>query len=121
MMKQIMFMVVAATVMMLFAVTTSPANGRDKLDEKVKQDTLAGVKGSCGMCKARIEKTAKGVKGVRAASWEQKSGRLFLTLDPGATKTIIAKELAKVGHDAGDEKAPKAAYDALPACCKYKR
>jgi Cu(I)/Ag(I) efflux system membrane fusion protein len=80
------------------------------------------VKGNCELCKARIEKAAKSVKGVKMAMWEQKTKLLHLQYDPSATtpKTVM-QAIAKAGHDAGSIKASTAAYKALPSCCQYKR
>jgi Cu(I)/Ag(I) efflux system membrane fusion protein len=90
--------------------------------KQVKQDTLHDVQGSCGMCKTRVEKCARGIDGVTSASWDQKSKRLALTYDPARTSTeAVARALARVGHDAGKERAADAVYDALPGCCKYRK
>jgi Cu(I)/Ag(I) efflux system membrane fusion protein len=89
---------------------------------QVKQDTLDNVQGSCGMCKTRLETTAKSVQGVTAASWDRKTKRLALTLDPKKTSLdAVARALAKVGHDAGKARADDAVYNALPGCCKYRK
>ena len=88
----------------------------------VLQDTLENVQGSCGMCKVRIEKTAKGVLGVTSASWDQKNKRLALVFDPAKTSQGgIARALARIGHDTGKEKADDTVYSALPGCCKYRK
>ncbi|MFT4072907.1 MAG: copper chaperone [Dysgonamonadaceae bacterium] len=80
------------------------------------------VKGNCETCKTRIEKTAKSVKGVESAVWEQKTGMLHLNYDPKQTSPgAISKAIALVGHDTQYDKAPNKAYNALPGCCKYKR
>nr|WP_321377928.1 cation transporter [uncultured Bacteroides sp.] len=80
------------------------------------------VKGSCELCKARIEKAAKSVKGVKMAMWEQKSQTLHLQYDPAvATPKKVMQAVAKAGHDAGTVKTTSKAYKALPSCCKYKR
>ena len=34
------------------------------------QKTSFEVEGVCGMCKARIEKTAFGLKGIKTANWD---------------------------------------------------
>src|SRR5690554_5712995 len=79
------------------------------------------VGGSCGMCKDRIEKTAKSVKGVLGAVWVQENQELHLDFNPNKTSAdAVAKEIAAVGHDTDKYKADQATYDALPACCKYR-
>jgi Cu(I)/Ag(I) efflux system membrane fusion protein len=80
------------------------------------------VKGSCEMCKKRIEKAAGGVKGVTSASWDQESQTLHLNYNPEKTSLeAISKAIAKAGHDTEKNKAEDKAYKALPACCKYRK
>lgn len=80
------------------------------------------VQGSCGMCKTRIEKTAKGIDGVSSASWDAKTKALQLRFDAGKTSAdAIAKALAKAGHDTEKYKADDKTYNALPGCCKYRK
>ncbi|MDR1415135.1 MAG: ATPase [Odoribacteraceae bacterium] len=119
--KTLLVLMVAAG---LFAARDGRATGIDSrlMDAAaVKQDTLV-VQGSCGMCKTRIEKCAKGVTGVVSATWDQKSKRLALSFDPQKTSpAAVARALAAVGHDAGEARATDAVYAALPACCKYRK
>jgi len=78
------------------------------------------VNGSCSMCKARIEKTAK-VMGVSKAVWDAKTKKLSLTYDPAKVKTdAVMKALAAVGHDTDKYKATDKVYNSLPGCCKYR-
>jgi Cu(I)/Ag(I) efflux system membrane fusion protein len=85
-------------------------------------DTSLTVQGSCGMCKTRIEKTAKGIDGVSSASWDAKTKKLNLTLDDGKTSIdAVSKALVKAGHDTDKHKADAKTYDALPECCKYRK
>ena len=87
---------------------------------KTKSFTLE-VKGSCGMCKERIETTAKGVAGVTEAVWNQETKVLKLQIDTNKTSLqAVSKAIAKVGHDTSLHKADKAVYDALPGCCHYR-
>lgn len=86
-----------------------------------KQATLK-VKGNCESCKSRIEKAALSVKGVKSASWEQKTGVLRLDFDSKTTSVAaVSKAVAKVGHDTEFDKADVKSYSSLPGCCKYKR
>lgn len=88
---------------------------------KVKHVTFA-VKGNCELCKARIEKAATGVKGVKMAMWEQKTQMLHLQYDPSLTAPEkVMQAIANAGHDAGKVKATATAYKSLPSCCQYKR
>lgn len=79
------------------------------------------VPGLCGMCKERIEKTAKSITGIFSAVWDINTKLLNLHYDPDKTSPDeVAKALAKVGHDTGKYKADDAVYQALPECCKYR-
>ena len=80
------------------------------------------VNGACGMCKSRIEKTAKAVKGVEAATWNKETKELEVSFDDKKTDVkTIQKAIAKVGHDTGEFRADDKVYDALPGCCHYER
>ncbi len=80
------------------------------------------VYGSCGMCKTRIEKTAKSVDSVSKAEWDKKTQILELTFDESKTSVDqVQISLAKVGHDTDKHKAKDETYNALPGCCKYER
>lgn len=85
------------------------------------EHAMLGVKGSCDMCKDRIEKTAKEVNGVLSAHWDKEAQMLHLEYDPKKTSSKeISKAIAKVGHDTDMDKADKAVYDKLPGCCRYR-
>lgn len=85
------------------------------------EHAMFGVKGSCDMCKERIEKAAKGVNGVLSAHWDKDTQMIHLQYNPQKTSPkAISKAIAKVGHDTDMDKADKAVYDKLPACCHYR-
>lgn len=91
-----------------------------KASEK-QTHAMISVQGKCEMCKERIEKAAKTIKGVSMATWDQKTKQLHLNFDPARTSVdAISKAVAKAGHDTDKYKADKATYDALPSCCKYR-
>jgi Cu(I)/Ag(I) efflux system membrane fusion protein len=80
------------------------------------------VEGLCGMCKERIEKTAKNVTGVSSAVWDIKTKQLHLQYESeSASPDAVAKALAKAGHDTEKYEADNEVYNALPACCKYRK
>ena len=81
------------------------------------------VNGNCSeMCKPRIEKAAKSVPGVLAATWNLKAQKLTLVYDNTKTDTkTVQKAVAASGHDSGNIKASQATYDKLPGCCKYRK
>lgn len=71
------------------------------------------------MCKNKIEKTAKSVKGVRTATWDAKTKDLTVNYNEKLTDiNKISQAVAKIGYDAGDLKADKEARAKLPNCCK---
>lgn len=79
------------------------------------------VNGDCGMCKERIETTAK-ENGATSANWDSETK--MLNLEFNAEKTSldqILKKIAEVGHDNEKHKAPDEVYKALPGCCHYDR
>ncbi|MDO4763408.1 MAG: TonB-dependent receptor [Flavobacteriaceae bacterium] len=79
------------------------------------------VKGSCGMCKARIEKTAKNA-GANSAVWNIETQTLTLETDQNKSSfDQILKEIANAGHDNEKHKAPDNVYENLPGCCLYDR
>ncbi len=80
------------------------------------------VKGSCEMCKERIETAAKSIVGVTTATWDQNTKQLHINFDSSKTSIeSISKVMAKVGHDTDKYKADQSTYDALPECCKYRK
>lgn len=80
------------------------------------------VNGKCDMCKARIEKTAKGIAGVASANWDLKTKQLTVSYSPSQTSPEkIMQAIASKGHDTQNVRATDAAYKSLPACCNYKR
>ena len=86
----------------------------------VKKDIF--VAGNCGMCKARIEKTAKNIEGVVDANWDSDNKMLKLEFDSSQTSIgDISDAISKAGHDTKYSKAANEVYDELPGCCQYER
>lgn len=80
------------------------------------------VNGNCEMCKARIEKAAYAVKGVKSADWHVDHKDIHLIIDERKCSVEdVQKAIAKAGHDAGKVKATDADYDKLHGCCQYER
>ena len=80
------------------------------------------VSGNCEMCKARIEKAAYSVSGVKTADWHMDCGTLYLIMNENKTDiTTIQNAIAKVGHDSDGVKATDEDYDNLHTCCAYDR
>lgn len=79
------------------------------------------VDGVCLMCKERIEKAAIKTKGVKSAVWNVETHELKLIFDERKTSLKdIQENIAAVGHDTKEFKAPDEAYDKIHACCKYR-
>ena len=98
----------------------APAEHEFDIADKVHD--MFKVSGNCEMCQSRIEKAAKGVKGVISAKWDVEAKVIHLDFDSKATsKSNISKAIANVGHDTEFDKALKAVYDGLPSCCLYAR
>lgn len=87
---------------------------------KVVTDTLT-VSGVCGMCKARIEKAALYVPGVKLAEWSAERQQLVVVYQTKrASAETICTAVAEAGHDNEAAKAPDEAYAQLPGCCRYR-
>ena len=79
------------------------------------------VFGNCGMCKTRIEKASREVKGVKNAKWNKETKMLTFEYKPSlASIDDIAKKMAEVGHDTETHKASDEVYNNLHSCCKYR-
>ena len=79
------------------------------------------VKGDCGMCKERIETTAKKT-GASIANWNAETQKLSVEFDSAKTSAEeILKNIAAVGHDNEMFSAPNDVYENLPGCCHYER
>ena len=79
------------------------------------------VKGACGMCKTRIEATAKKA-GATFADWNSDTQTLQVKFDNKVTtKEQILQKIADVGHDNELFRANDDVYKNLPGCCLYER
>ncbi|WP_187478483.1 TonB-dependent receptor domain-containing protein [Amniculibacterium sp. G2-70] len=81
----------------------------------------AWVNGDCGMCKERIEKTAK-KNGATSANWNDETKMLNVEFDAAKTSLDkILEDIAAVGHDNEKYKAKDEVYEKLSGCCHYER
>ena len=79
------------------------------------------VSGNCGMCKSKIEKTAKAA-GATEANWNEDTKNLTVTYASSTTNTAkIQQKIADVGYDNVGFKSTMEAYNKLPGCCKYEK
>lgn len=86
------------------------------------QKTTFEVNGVCGMCKARIEKTAYRVKGIKTANWDIPTHQFSILYDANKVSLeTIHQIIANAGHDTPLATAPDEVYENLPLCCLYER
>ena len=104
----------AALLFSIFAINFSFAQ------TSVKKETIK-VWGNCGMCKNKIEKSAKSA-GATFANWNEETKDLNVSYNPSISNSEkIQRAIAVSGYDTQDFKADDKAYDKLMACCKYER
>ncbi len=79
------------------------------------------VKGTCAMCKERIEKAALEEGIASTADWDFDTKILVVIIDESVTSiNFLRNALAEVGHDNGNFQASDEVYDNLHECCKYR-
>lgn len=79
------------------------------------------VDGVCGMCKARIEKAAIKITGVKSVKWSVETHELNVIYDARKTSLdSVAKYVSLAGHDTQKYTASDQAYNAVDPCCKYR-
>ena len=108
--------------LILFSVAAVSAQTADSVQHQKKILTEKyKVSGTCDQCKARIEKAAYKMKGVKEVNWDIDS-KIFTVIYNSQKVTLpeIKNEILKVGYDVEDAKASDSSYSALPDCCKYR-
>ena len=91
------------------------------LAQNAKQSSF-GVSGNCELCKERIEKTAKSLKGVATAIWDIQTKKITVDYNNNlTTPDEIQKAISLAGHDTEKFKAPDNVYNQLPECCLYRK
>lgn len=89
--------------------------------EKATTEATFTVYGNCAQCKTRIEKALR-IQGVESAQWNRTTKILRVRYNPSSlTIDSLQQRVAAVGHDTEHYKAPDSVYNALPACCKYRK
>jgi Cu(I)/Ag(I) efflux system membrane fusion protein len=102
--------------------TSSLNSGPDKSTPHSLTHVSFEVSGNCEMCKDRIEKAARSIKGITSASWEISSKKLTIAFDSTLTVLeVVQKAIADAGHDNGKYKATDEVYNNLPECCLYRK
>jgi periplasmic mercuric ion binding protein len=88
------------------------AGGKD-VELKIKTSAV------CGQCKDRIEQGMAFEKGVKDCVLDVDTKVATVKYNPSkTTPESIRLAISKLGYDADDIAADKAAYDKLPPCCK---
>jgi copper chaperone CopZ len=86
------------------------------------EETKITVLGNCGMCKDRIERAARSVRGVSNATWNQKEKVLTVSYRTDRTnQEAIERAVAKAGHDTENFITDEKTWANLHHCCKYTR
>lgn len=89
-----------------------------KVESTVAEATF-WVRGNCGSCEKRIERTLKKIDGVSEAEWDQESGDVTVTFDPAKTnQDALETAVAEVGHATKKYEADEEKHDSLPKCCR---
>ena len=105
----------ATMVMGILLIMTINAIGQDKKSAEIKINTSA----VCGMCKDKIEQGLAFEKGIKDVVLDLDTKIVTVKYNPSKiTPDDIRKAISKLGYDADDVLADKAAYEKLPACCK---
>jgi len=108
---------ILTTIVLVLTLTVSFAQSKTE-----KAETVFGVSGNCGMCKATIEKSASSVNGVLEATWNKETKKVTISYDDTKTDELtIHNAIAKSGYDTDKVKANKNAYNNLAGCCQYDR
>lgn len=107
----------AVAFVLLFTMGSMAQTAAKSNPQELKIKTSA----QCGMCKDRLEGALAYEKGVNKSVLNITDKVLTVTYNPKKTNPDkIRKVVSNAGYDADDVLADKAAYDALPACCKKK-
>jgi periplasmic mercuric ion binding protein len=94
---------------------TAGCKAQPKKEETIKIKTSA----VCGQCKDRIENGLAYEKGIKDVSLDVETKIVTVKFTPGKTNPdAIRTSISKLGYDADNVLADKAAYDKLPSCCK---
>lgn len=103
-------------------VEESKQNITELTEESVIVSKDIFVAGNCGMCKARIEKAAKGIAGVVRAEWNKDNKMLKIEYDSSQTSIgEVSETVAVAGHDTKYNMSEEEVYNDLPGCCQYDR
>jgi Cu(I)/Ag(I) efflux system membrane fusion protein len=102
----------------------SMMNVSQSFTREIDKNTEASFKvsGNCEMCKARIEKAAKSVRGLNNAVWDMQTKTIRVEYNEKETRPDdIQRAIAKSGHDTEKFKADDTVYNSLPGCCLYRK
>ncbi|MCX6282107.1 MAG: heavy metal-associated domain-containing protein [Bacteroidetes bacterium] len=107
--------ILSSMMLLIFILASGTTFSQDKKTETIKIKTSA----VCDMCKDRIEQGMAFEKGVKNVVLDVKTKIVTITYVPSkTTPDDLRKAISKLGYDADNVAADKAAYSKLPACCK---
>ncbi|MEJ0081516.1 MAG: heavy-metal-associated domain-containing protein [Puia sp.] len=93
-----------------------------KIDGPFANTKSFTVKGTCEMCKHRIESSIKNIPGIWSSNWDLSSKTLMVTYDRSKVKPATIEMLVSgQGHDIDSMNASVDVYNKLPECCHYQR
>jgi copper chaperone CopZ len=88
-------------------------------EQNITTETFT-VYGNCGMCKSTIEKSVKGVKGIKKGIWDLPTDQMTVDYDPDQISLdAIKQRIADVGYDSDTHRAKDEIYNNLPGSKNY--
>lgn len=85
------------------------------------QTVVIQTNGVCQKCADKFSENVPYFKGVKTYSYDMKTAKLTINYDASKTDPDqLRKQISKLGYNADNVPADKAAREALPACCKGK-
>ena len=85
------------------------------------QTVVIQTNGVCQKCADKFSENVPFFKGVKTYSYDMKTAKLTINYDASKTDPDqLRKQISKLGYNADNVPADKAAREALPACCKGK-
>ena len=83
------------------------------------QTVVIQTNGVCQKCADKFSENVPYFKGVKTYSYDMKTAKLTINYDASKTDPDqLRKQISKLGYNADNVPADKAAREALPACCK---
>lgn len=108
--------------MLSLQLVQAQASDKTKRTIGIKTTTIK-VAAECHMAGNSIEKAASSVAGITSASYNEATNELTLKYNVFKKEAVDAvhRKIAAAGFDTEQYRASDAAYEKLPACCRYQR